>query len=489
MNSLHSIEWRPIADLPSDWASSLDLPEVHAQVNAWKAKADELRQKEQFEHFLERLHRQWAIETGVIEGVYYVNDPGTKTLIDHGFDAALLGHGETDQPPADVIAKIKDQYNALQLLYDFIGGDRPFGTWYVKELHQLLTAHQPTYVARNTLGNTVTRELPRGEWKLWPNDVDGTVLRFCPPEHVASEMDRLVELYAAHKELGVPPDVEAAWLHHRFTLIHPFTDGNGRVARCLATLVLLREHWFPFVVTRSDRDNYIATIRQADLGDLRPLVAFIGTLQRRAIREALSLAEAAMSGKAEVRRVLESVKEKLETRRLEKQRQAEHASQLAESLRELAQQRLQDVADEVLEFLTPEGPSFNAYADGARWKTDRDFWFKRQIVQCAGEKYFANTDRYRSWARLTIETDQRTELLLAFHGIGRGDTGVLGCAAMSYTRFPSAENGTEVGDVTGLTYEPFEFAETEDPTSVQKRFSTWLENAVAAGLDYWRRSL
>jgi Fic family protein len=48
--------------------------------------------------------------------------------------------------------------------------------------------------------------------------------------HVAAEMDKLVELHREHRAAGVAPEVESAWLHHRFTQIHPFQDGNGRVA-------------------------------------------------------------------------------------------------------------------------------------------------------------------------------------------------------------------------------------------------------------------
>ena len=51
---------------------------------------------------------------------------------------------------------------------------------------------------------------------------------------------------------GVPVEVEAAWLHHRFTQIHPYQDGNGRVARALASLLFIKAGWFPVVVTRDD---------------------------------------------------------------------------------------------------------------------------------------------------------------------------------------------------------------------------------------------
>jgi len=226
----------------------------------------ELRTKDLYKTFVEKLKRQWAIETGVLEDIYTLSEGATLALIQGGLDAALITHGDTDGEPEDVILKIQDQHLAIQGLYQFVSGQRPMGTSYIKELHQVLTAHQDTYLARDTLGSLVQRQLIRGAWKLWPNNVehpDGTRFEYCPPEQVSTEMERLISLHESHVEMNVPPDIEAAWIHHRFTLIHPFTDGNGRVARCLATLILLKENWLPLVVTRKERTAYIDALRAA----------------------------------------------------------------------------------------------------------------------------------------------------------------------------------------------------------------------------------
>ena len=103
-------------------------------------------------------------------------------------------------------------------------------------------------------------ELRRGEWKRLPNNPtrrDGSVHEYCPPEQVQPEMERLVAGQNRYHELGVSPDVLAAWVHHRFTQIHPFQDGNGRVARLMATLIFIRDEWLPLVVHRDDRVRYL----------------------------------------------------------------------------------------------------------------------------------------------------------------------------------------------------------------------------------------
>jgi Fic family protein len=70
-------------------------------------------------------------------------------------------------------------------------------------------------------------------------------------------MDELIRLHSEHAAGGVPPEVEAAWLHHRFAQIHPFSDGNGRVARAIASLVFIKAGWFLLIVKRDDWGRYI----------------------------------------------------------------------------------------------------------------------------------------------------------------------------------------------------------------------------------------
>ena len=100
-------------------------------------------------------------------------------------------------------------------------------------------------------------------------------------------MDRLIELHEAH--VSVPPEVEAAWLHHRFTQIHPFQDGNGRIARALATLVFVKAGWFPLVVRNEELALYLDALEQADRGDLRELVKLFAGLQKDELIKALSV--------------------------------------------------------------------------------------------------------------------------------------------------------------------------------------------------------
>src|SRR5208337_4077770 len=153
VSSNHIHTWEPIQDLPEDWMTSLENANVLALMRTWHERMGELRTKDLYKTFVEKLKRQWAIETGVLEDIYTLSEGAALALIQRGLDAALITHGDTDGEPEDVILKIQDQHLAIQGLYQFVSGQRPMGTSYIKELHQVLTAHQDTYLARDTLGS------------------------------------------------------------------------------------------------------------------------------------------------------------------------------------------------------------------------------------------------------------------------------------------------------------------------------------------------
>lgn len=68
------------------------------------------------------------------------------------------------------------------------------------------------------------------------------------------------------------PPLSAAVAHAWFTHVHPFLDGNGRVARLLANLVLIRNGWPPLVVRHTDREDYLDSLEEGDIaGDIQLL--------------------------------------------------------------------------------------------------------------------------------------------------------------------------------------------------------------------------
>ena len=284
--------WRPIEDLPADWQDLADA-DIRRFAEDWPAIREGLGAEGAIAEFSERLKREWAIETGLIERVYTLTRGITEVLIEHGLREELIPSSATDRDPALVFDMLQDHAAAVDGLFDFVRRERRLSTSYVKELHAVLLAHQDTASGRDIFGRRVEMPLIRGDYKKRPNNPvrpDGLVHEYCPPEQVAPEMDRMLAMHREHRERRVPPEVEAAWLHHRFVQIHPFQDGNGRVARALATLVMIRAGWFPLVVTDAGRAEYIDALEMADAGDLRPLVRLFSAIQRRAFEGAIDSA-------------------------------------------------------------------------------------------------------------------------------------------------------------------------------------------------------
>jgi Fic family protein len=67
------------------------------------------------------------------------------------------------------------------------------------------------------------------------------------------------------KDAADTPDTAFA-AHRRLVEIHPFNDGNGRTARLLMNLILIRGGYPPIAVHPVDRPAYIAALQQAQSG-------------------------------------------------------------------------------------------------------------------------------------------------------------------------------------------------------------------------------
>lgn len=168
--------WRPstgIADLEVD-PRELAASEIPGITTVWREQRERLKGTKSLADFSERLSREWAIETGVIENVYDIDRGVTQTLIEQGFKAELLTRGSTNRPRDLVLRLLNDQKQALDGVFDFVKSERSLSTSYIKELHAALLRSQETTEAVDSLGRTVEIPLVRGEWKTQPNSPSAT---------------------------------------------------------------------------------------------------------------------------------------------------------------------------------------------------------------------------------------------------------------------------------------------------------------------------
>ena len=83
------------------------------------------------------------------------------------------------------------------------------------------------------------------------------------------------------KKKAFEPDEMAVRFHHRLVHIHPFPNGNGRHSRLIADVLAVQFGRPRFLWGRANlqpagavRERYICAIKQADKGEIRPLMEF-----------------------------------------------------------------------------------------------------------------------------------------------------------------------------------------------------------------------
>ena len=482
-----SHRWEPIEDVPEDHAkfANIELPTL---LDVWLEQKADLETLDAVRDFNEQLLRRWAIETGLIERLYVLDRGVTQLLVERGLHASLIAHDSANGDPNRVIALIQDQHRAVEGLFDFVASRRELGTSYIKQLHATITASQETTTAVNSLGQQLTIPLRRGDYKQRPNNpmtADGSIHEYCPPEQVASEMDRLITMHLAHEATGVASEVQAAWLHHRFTQIHPFEDGNGRVARALATLILLRAEWLPLVVTNDHRGLYLDALRAADQGNLAPLVDLFARIEKESFLQALSVAQGVIQQHQRVDHVIAAWRDDLRQRRRELRQERETAKETAHKLQDITVSRLTELREKLEMQLTPlalRDEQFQFFVDSNN-DGERTDWFRYQLIATAKElKYYANRQAFHAWARLVVHTLAKAEILVSFHALGQEYRGVLVGSACFYVKQPVDDNVMHATTVHSLSDEAFQFNYKEPANEVEERFARWIDPVLVKGL-------
>ena len=119
--------------------------------------------------------------------------------------------------------------------------------------------------------------------------ITGSQYPVAAPEKIQREMDRLFVWVQKERERYHPVEF-AAQLHKRFVFIHPFKDGNGRVARLLMNLALIQDGYLPVVVPPILRGDYVSLLEQAHRDD-RGFMEFIAEREFESQKEILRLFE------------------------------------------------------------------------------------------------------------------------------------------------------------------------------------------------------
>jgi Fic family protein len=478
-------------------AAVLEVDELRGLGRVWQEKKAALASTGAYKDFITKLQREWAIETGIIERLYTWDRGVTEMLIEQGIESSIISHSGSvaKSEVENVRSMVNDHLAIVDGLFSFIKGDDPLTEAFIRNLQQKFTTHQDSVEALTPAGERVSVPLIKGDYKKHPNNPrreDGTVHLYCPPEFTKEEMESLVSIYRSEGDRQ-PPEVTAAWLHHRFTQIHPFQDGNGRVARALATLVFLRAGLFPLVIRDIDRSIYITALEKADDGNLAPLVTFFASRQRDAVMKGLVI-EQQVHQDHYPDAIMASAMQLLTNKFNQQKQQIDDLYRRADALRTISNARFEEIRNQLTPQLQIVNPNpavrYEARTSMASNSDDHRYWFQRQIVETAKKfDYYAKMEPYRSWSRLSISTDQQFEFVVSFHGLGPTESGLLAVSAFTYSKVPAEGDEIDTLNPQPAATDLFQFNYLDTKESMEKRFRAWLESALAIALEQWKRSL
>ncbi len=427
--------------------------------------------------FINRLKRRHAIETGIVERMYDIDKGVTETLINEGFISSLVSHGDTNIPKKTLFNHLQDHLDAVDFIFDIVKDDRPLTKSFICQLHQLTTRHQEFAEGRDQFGNRTKIELIKGRFKEQENNPtreDGTSVLYCPPEHVEAEMDRLIEIYNELCDQKVNPLIIATWMHHAFTTIHPFQDGNGRVVRLIASLILIKNNFFPITVLREEaKIKYIQALEEADENQPQRLISYFAEIQKRNIEEALNIREV---GNTSLNEVTNIFKQKILNKQKEKLQQYEKT--LSEN-----RQRIFDFCDVFLteyknrlEHEFDNSVSFYLVSGGPKETSKQHYYYEQIVGYAKKHNYYFNRTLPKSYFKLGIAFDSKKyELGITLHHFGYDESVIAIGAFLEYKGILQ----DETSDTTiPLDIKPHVISIIDDIASKEKNIRIHLENIL-----------
>jgi len=230
------------------------------KIDEKKHRLDRLRPlpKDAIQKLLEDMKLRHTYHSDAIEGNTLTLQE-TKLVLEEGI---TIG----GKPLKDHIEAQNDA-EAFDFMLQLVQKKIPFSQESIQQIHEI-----------------VTKGLMKDSGKYRTGNVRITGSSITPPSYtkVISLMDDYIHTI---KKIPVRPLKKAAYIHHQLVWIHPFLDGNGRVARLVTNLFFMQQGYPPVVLKQEQRKTYYHALHQADNGNLSPLAEFLA----KAMNESLQL--------------------------------------------------------------------------------------------------------------------------------------------------------------------------------------------------------
>jgi len=229
--------------------------------------------RELFRQAQEVAKRAAAIDTGAIENLYEVDRGFTFTvaLETAGWEVKLAEKGEIVRPLFEA------QLRSYDFVLDLATRSEVITEVAIRRLHEVVCEAQQTYRVETAVGPQ-QQPLPKGVYKSRANHVrtrKGEYHSYAPVDMTPAEMQRFIDEMRTEAFIGAHPVIQASYAHYCFVVIHPFADGNGRVARALASIFTYRAISMPIVILTDMKEAYLNSLEAADGGDFQAFVDFM----------------------------------------------------------------------------------------------------------------------------------------------------------------------------------------------------------------------
>ena len=493
-------KWKPIEPIDSV-SRAYDFGEIDSLQRQWLhiKRQVENSTPDAYKAFTDRLNRRWSIETGIIEGIYDLDRGVTETLVREGITTDYIERSSTNREPSELVQILNDHQESVESVNYWIEQSRPLTKTFIQSLHTQILNSQDTHTAVNQFGQRFEATLHKGKFKTQPNNPtrsDGSVHEYCPPEQVESELDNLLSMYEEYGNQDCHPLLLAAWLHHRFTQIHAFEDGNGRVGRAILTWHLVKSRYFPVIISRDDRPEYIDALEQADAGNLTHLINLFVNLEKTIVVQALGPSDL-------VDEVVDSIVERAGLRQASESRQMSRVNEVAVKLQEAAEsylseksQSIQNRLVEVNMFVNPDMKTGHTFGHYYHQYNDQMHEIAKKL------QYSVNFSEYIYTIELDLETHNvglapRMLFVISLFHIGHTShsTGVMAATAFSEMQGPRPYSNqrhpelitTSLGNAPfyNCTVAPFTFTWNDSFEEIRHRFMNWIEACLSIALRYW----
>ena len=204
--------------------------------------------------------------------------------------------------------------------------NRMLSEHFIRELNQTILVRDFYKTSRD---GDFRYKINVGVYKTRPNSVitpTGELFDYASPEETPSLMGDLVEWYRNEEQCRkLKVEELAALFHYRYIRIHPFEDGNGRIARLLVNYIFLRNNYPMLVIRSEDRNNYLKVLHQCDLlsgkipsdgahatlQQTKPLVDYISAVLENKLTALIQLAKGEISELIEAKDDKESGQKKV----------------------------------------------------------------------------------------------------------------------------------------------------------------------------------